>query len=324
MKYSKGMTLIELMLTLVIGLIVVAAAMQLFLTGSINYSLQKNLAELQDNGNFGLNYIIKDIKLANLDADLAVINDRNKYGGIVFTSVKSYAALSAEEQQVQSANLPLNLTSNSSDIANLTQANIGPSNVDGVASDQLVIQYKAFDPNGFDCEGRSISQTEIDQGTFIVQRYYLRPDGQAKNLALVCDAGRYTSLVETANLPTTIEGLGTRSQIIMRRVDYFHVLLGVKQNNSDQFSYMTIDEYMGAGNQLIKDAAPRARIMSVQLAAIVRGFDSVSNNQTLPTSFNVLGKQVSLTKAILSENYVREVVSQTVALRNGYGLMEDL
>ena len=37
MHYSKGMTLIELMVALIIGLLVVAAAMQLFLTGSINY-----------------------------------------------------------------------------------------------------------------------------------------------------------------------------------------------------------------------------------------------------------------------------------------------
>lgn len=324
MKYSKGMTLIELMLALVIGLIVVAAAMQLFLTGSVNYSLQKNLAELQDNGNFGLNYIIKDIKLANLDADLAVINDRNKYGGIVLTSLKSYAALTPAEQEVQSANLPLTLTGATSDIANLTLANIGPSNVDGVASDQLVIQYKAFDPNGFDCEGGAISQQEINEGTFIVQRYYLRPDGSAKNLALVCDAGRYKTLVATANLPTVIDGLGSRSQIIMRRVDYFHVLLGVKQNNADEFSYMTIDEYMSAGNLLTKDGAPRPRIMSVQLGALIRGFDSVSNGEVLRKDFSVLGKKVTLGKEILSENYVREVVSQTVALRNGYGLMEDL
>lgn len=323
MKYSKGMTLIELMVALAIGLIVVAAAMQLFLTGSINYNLQKNLAELQDNGNFGLNYIIKDIKLANLDADLAIINDRNKYSGIVFTSLESYTTLTEEEKQVQSANLPFNLTSNSINISNLTVSKQGATNVNE-ASDQLVIQYKAFDSNGFDCEGKKISQEEIDEGAFIVQRYYLRADGSSKNLALVCDAGRYKTLVETVNLPSTIEGLGTQSQIIMRRVDYFHVLLGVKQNNSDEFSYMTIDQYMGVGNKLVKGGISRPRIMSLQLGALVRGYDSVPNKEILPSTFKVLDKTVTLAAEISSEKYVREVVSQTVALRNGYGLMEDL
>lgn len=323
MRYSKGITLIELMVALAIGLIVVAAAMQLFLTGSINYSLQKNLAELQDNGNFGLNYIIKDIKLANLDADLAIINDRNKYSGIVFTSLKSYASLTPEEVQVHSANLPLTLTDSTVDIANLTLAKVGPSNVDQ-ASDQLVIQYKAFDPNGFDCEGNAFTQEEINQGTFIIQRYYLRPDGKTSDLALVCDAGRYKTMVETVKLPTGISGLGQRSQIIMRRVDYFHVLLGVKQNDADEFSYMTIDQYMGSGNLLVKDGTPRPRIMSVQLGAVVRGYDSISGNDTLPIAFKVLNNDVTLTDSSTKEKYAREVVSQTIALRNGYGLMEDL
>lgn len=323
MKYSKGITLIELMISLVIGLIVIGAAMQLFLTGSINYSLQKNLSELQDNGNFGLNFIIKDIKLANLDADLSVINDRNKYSGIVLTSLKSYSSLAPEDLEVQSANLPLTLTDTTVKIDNLTLAKKGPSNV-GDASDQLVIQYKVFDPNGFDCEGGSFTQAEIDQGTFVVQRYYLRPDGKASDLALVCDAGRYKTMVETANLPTGISGLNEQSQIIMRRVDYFHVLLGVKQNSADEFSYMTIDEYMGANNPLTKDGSPRPRIMSIQLGALVRGYDSISGNDTLPTTFKVLNNDVTLSNSSAKEKFVREVVSQTIALRNGYGLMEDL
>ncbi|MDR0237946.1 PilW family protein [Acinetobacter sp.] len=323
MNYSKGMTLVELMLALVIGLLIMAAAMQLFLTGSINYGLQKNLAELQDNGNFGLNFILKDIKLANLDADLAVVNDRNQYSGIVFTTIKSYTGLTEDEKKVATANIPYFISGDSANLTNFTQAKVGLSNVN-VKSDQLVIQYKAFDPNGFDCEGNSISQDDIDKGTFIVQRYFLRQDGSAGNLALVCDAGRYKTLVETAALPTNISGLGERSQIIMRRVDYFHVLLGVKQNNTDEFSYMTIDQYMGATNSLTKTGVARPRIMSIQLGALVRGYDSISEKDKLPSSFTILDQVVTLGTSDADPKYIRDVISQTVALRNGYGLMEDL
>lgn len=322
MRYSKGLTLIELMVALVIGLIIIAAAFQLFLTGSINYNLQKNLAELQDNGNFGLNYLVKDIKLANLDADLAIINDRNKHSGIVFTSSKSYSTLSDVDKEVQSANLPLYLTNSSVNLNLLTRAKIGPSNTN-ISSDQLVIQYKAFDPTGFDCEGNSISQDEIDQGLFIVQRYFLRPDGKSSDLALACDAGRYKTLLATDSLPSGIEGFGGNGQIIMRRVDYFHVLLGVKQNDSDEFSYMTIEQYMGASNSLVKDGAPRARIMSIQLGALVRGYDAVAGNDVMPTQFRVLDQNAEI-DSDLDVKYIRDVVSQTVALRNGYGLMEEL
>lgn len=59
MSKQLGMTLIELMVALALGLIITAAGVQLFVSGTINYSLQKTLGELQDNGNFGLNYITK-------------------------------------------------------------------------------------------------------------------------------------------------------------------------------------------------------------------------------------------------------------------------
>ena len=55
-----------------------------------------------------------------------------------------------------------------------------------------------------------------------------------------------------------------------------------------------------------------------------QNLDFVSGNDVLPTEFNILNKKVTLSNASSAEKYAREVVSQTVALRNGYGLMEDL
>ena len=85
-KRQAGLTLIELMISLALGLIVVAAAIMLFLTGQKSYSLQQGSADLQDNANFGLSYVTKDIRLANLNALSAEINDRTKAGGLVLTS----------------------------------------------------------------------------------------------------------------------------------------------------------------------------------------------------------------------------------------------
>ena len=81
-----GFTLIELMISLALGLIVVAAAILLFLTGQKSVAMQKGVAELQDNANFGLNYITKDIRLTNLNVRSAAINDQTTYGGIVLTT----------------------------------------------------------------------------------------------------------------------------------------------------------------------------------------------------------------------------------------------
>ncbi|MCU4568579.1 PilW family protein [Acinetobacter radioresistens] len=107
-----GFTLVELMVSIVLGLLIVAAASQLFITGQTSLNLQRAMAEIQDNGNFGLNYLIQDIRKANLDAAQAVINDRNLYGGIVLTGLASYpASLTPAEQEIITANLPYTLSS---------------------------------------------------------------------------------------------------------------------------------------------------------------------------------------------------------------------
>lgn len=322
------MTLIELMVALVLGLIITAAGLQLFVSSTVNYSLQKTLGELQDNGNFGLNYMTKDIRLANLDANLAIINDRNLYGGIVLTSLKSYTSLAEADKATQTASLPLTLTdNNTTKISLLTQGNSqtgwsGTTNIKEYKSDQLVIQYKAVVAGTVDCEGNTITQEEIDKGTFIVQRYFLRKDGT--DLALVCDAGRYVTLVETSDLPTAISGYGGNGEIIMRRVDHFHILLGVKDNIKDEFKYMSVKDYMGNTNSLVKDGVQRSRIMSIQLGILMRGVETIPNSQNVPDTFQILDQKVTLTDAAKTKKYVREVLTQTVALRNGYGLMESL
>ena len=64
---QQGFTLIELMIALVLGLLISAAALQLF-TGSILSSrMQQANDELQNSGIFGLDYIVRDIRLANYD-----------------------------------------------------------------------------------------------------------------------------------------------------------------------------------------------------------------------------------------------------------------
>ena len=64
-RVQSGFTLIELMIALALGLVISAAAIMLFLTGQRSYVLQQGMADLQDNANFGLNYVTKDIRHAN-------------------------------------------------------------------------------------------------------------------------------------------------------------------------------------------------------------------------------------------------------------------
>lgn len=344
---QAGFTLVELMVSIVLGLLIVAAATQLFISGQASLNLQRALAEIQDNGNFGLNYLLQDIRKSNLDAVQAVINDQNLYGGLVLTGLASYGASDVDtddKKKAITANLPYTLTATNVPKTLMTRGagqtagsgNVwtGITNVAGTAgdnssidkSDQLVIQYKAAEAGTMDCQGNTISQTEIDNGTYIVQRYFLRKDGTNNNdLALACDAGRYTTATATA--PTTITDYGDAGEIIMRRVDHFHVLLGVKENNTDEFRYMSIKDYMGTGaNDLAASAVARPRLMSIQIGLLVRAADQTKDSLVTSTqTYNILDQNVGLTDTAKgSGKYIRQVITQTIALRNGYGLTEAL
>ena len=328
--HQSGFTLIELMISLALGLIISAAAIMLFFTGQKSYSLQQGSADLQDNANFGLNYIVRDIRLSNLNTKSSGVNSETAGGGIVLTSKVNASSKTEGSPAVTTyyPNLPVSMTGTTVAVANLSQGNTGLANVNTEKSDQLVIQYKpqyVIDPDdatklfgGFDCEGNRINVTKVASGTqpynIIVQRYFLRADTKIGNepnasLALACDAGYYSD----TGSPTKIENYGDNGQIIIKRVDYFHVLLGVQ--NGTNFRYISLNDYMAL-------TTTRPRILSVQLGALIRSAQSVGNDSMIKDNqkFQVLDKEVTVkTPTSASSKYVRQVVSQTIALRNTFG-----
>lgn len=300
MKQQAGFTLVELMITLALGLVIVAAATMLFLTGLRSSSIQQGISDVQDNANFGLNYITQDIRLANLNNLSASINDEVMLGGIV-VSENNYP----DEMQPQpdpdnpdetpSFNQTL-LSSSSTGLSNVTQR-----------SDYLVIQYQPMEAGGFDCEGRRIT----DDSRVIVQRYFLREDdnaaaGEANPLALACDAGSY------AIGSTTVNNFGDAGEIILKRVDHFRVLLNV-QNSLGQQRYININEYMGLPS--------KPRILGVSIGALVRSSQNVGSDISVVQNnqFVVLDQNVAIEDDSNPTGYIRRVVTQDVALRNALG-----
>lgn len=369
MKKQAGLTLIELMITLVLGLVISAAALMLFITGQRSSALQQSMADLQDNANFGLNYITKDIRLINLNTNQAEINDQTAYGGILLTSSVNATTdasftpprpLSNLYQTIVGSSAGINLLSRSNGMIVGTvpgwtgASNVLPAGGGALLSDQLTIQYRPqylLDDKGtavstddewvggFDCEGRelrfpvdklSATSTLPFGQQMIVQRYFLRLDANAavnepnSPLVLACEAGFYA----VANTPvvTIVQGgapssaLGARvfgttgGEIIMKRVDYFRVLLGVQDGSN--YRYMSINDYMN-----IAEGA-RPRILSVQLGVLVRSAQSAGDDNIIDNTqvFQVLDQTIKVKPpSATAPKYVRQVVAQTIALRNTFG-----
>lgn len=167
---QQGYTLIELMVALSLGLLISAAAIQLFITSQTTFSLQQGGADVQDSSIFGLELMSRNARTANYGAKDSGVSDFTRIGGLVFTSdpVKETARLGAtlpvtvnlqsvrlngaivkDSLLMRGAGLPVSSVTNEwSGISNVSIVGGGQAQ-----SAQLVIQYRA-PQRMFDCEGR--------------------------------------------------------------------------------------------------------------------------------------------------------------------------
>ena len=335
---QKGFTLIELMISLTLGLIISAAAILLFLTGQKSLSMQQGSSDIQDNANFGLNYITKDLRLMNLNSTQAIATDQTILGGVVLTSSINAVDIGAAGTPIKVSNLSPKIVGDTAAVKLLSQS-AGSASWSGVSnvqvggtdrkSDQLTIQYMpqytiedrgagtskvSTYVGGYDCEGNELTFPVSSGRHMVVQRYFLRVDANKsanepnQALALACDAGSYPELN-----PTVVTDFGDAGEIIMKRVDYLRVLLGVQSSNGRR--YMSVNEYMTS-------STPHPRIVSIQFGVLARSLQSVSDTKSIKDdqNFLVLDQTVTVKTPIApAPKYVRQVISQTIALRNAIG-----
>lgn len=358
MRNQKGFTLVELLISISLGLLITAAAVMLFITGFKSYAFQRGVGDIQDNANFGLNQLTKDLRLVNLNNINSQISSETVMGGVVFSAVNNAFLDRTQTPPVVYSNFPTTIAGNTANALLLSRSNgqtvgtspswSGVSNVTtrtgtAINSDQLVMQYtpqyvldnKGTDDTnddewfgGYDCEGRelrfAVNATGSRGWRVIVQRYFLRADTNTapnepnRALALACDAGSYDYDINSN--PTRVENYGDAGEILMKRVDHFHVLLAIYTAN-ERYRYLTIAQYMAL-------PAPRPRVLSMQIGMLVRSNESLgpvtekerTRMNANTNFFTVLDQEVKVPALAANERqYVRQVISQTVAFRNSFG-----
>ena len=63
-KKSKGFSLLELMIAMVLGLLLVAGAITMFISNKRIYNEQESMSRLQENARFAIDILLKDIRMA--------------------------------------------------------------------------------------------------------------------------------------------------------------------------------------------------------------------------------------------------------------------
>lgn len=303
MKRQTGFTLVELMIAIGLGLIIVAAALLLFLSGQRNAAMQKSTVDLQDDQNFGLAYIARNIRQANLNSPTASLSSGSNLAGIVFTT----ANISNKVTGVDAKFLTMTPTSGDAGKSNM--------NLKGGATyynDQLVIQYRPTETGGYDCAGNLINSTDV----YILERYFVRVDTNssgtdAERSALACASSRYEadSTIAKDLESSATAGLYGNGEIIMKRVDLFRVRFLVQIGANKR--YVTITQY--------KAITPAPRILAVQLGIIARAPDGTTERSVSTSQEFSIFNQTVTPKTDFPGRYIRTPIMQTVALRNALG-----
>ena len=333
--HQRGFTLVELMIALVLGLLISAAALQIFYTSSVNSRRQEASSQIQDNATFGLSQLQKHIRRANYGAkptatfDEYFMNHRTPQGGVVLTAPTGISGTTGASKNWLTSNLSglvLNGAQISSEWLSQNQSPKSKSNLNGIAnSDQLTIQYQAGSATMFDCEGAA-----IPENFYVIERYFVRDEGLACASAIYdydetaagssagIDIKNYTVPGEKSATPNNLTGAGT---IIIPSVDYFRIMLGISTSTdfatdpaSARIAYTPIPTNVNILNN--------QRIFGVQFGILARSDNPTAtpqNNSDL--RFTILDKvDKSLNAAtVTGPKNLRNVYESTVLIRNARG-----
>ena len=64
MYQQKGLSLVELMVAVTLGLVLMGGVIQLFLSSRVVFSTQQSLSRVQENGRFAIEFITRDLRQA--------------------------------------------------------------------------------------------------------------------------------------------------------------------------------------------------------------------------------------------------------------------
>lgn len=328
---NQGMTLVELMVSLVIGLLVSLAAVSSLIVTRQGFSTVDASSQLRDNGRFAAD-LIQHIALQ------AGFKD------------PQYAIAPPSQQDVQDdlgGFIPASVTGFNNAIAkttDLTTATARSSGVVGYGSDVLILRYQTAklnddtsntaDGSMIDCAGNAITTTPADRNDRMVSIFYVAvgSDGEP---SLMCS--------RSAN------GLAPYSpQPVVQGVENFQVLYGVDGftavNSSFNAAPDSVPEKYLRADQMVIGGVPDSqatynnwrRVRSIRIGMVLRGPPNSQQERVSQTFYpfgsgrdsatGTAGSALSsaddigtvFTPAV--DGRLRQVVTFTVHLRNNQGL----
>lgn len=352
---QKGFTLIELMIAVVIGLIITAAAAQVYVMGVRNASIQKAASGVLDANVFGLQQIEKNVRMAGLGLGMSTNLNRDCSGLVISTNNNNRFNCSDGSPASDATNsdiytIKLEGITGGVGLAHdmRTLAAKGPSNTSNTDTPQLTIQFRA-PVDMRDCEGRlalgprqvngwqhgrklddNSAKINVD-GQVIIERYFVHRNTEGQ-LELRCDAGRYVleHITNEADLPRILTPdqqqayqaaaiVGENSPVRGMGADDALIISGI-----DDFQVrLGVKGASGIRYATIaqyEQGEVAGEVVAVKMAILAKGNFPIPQNDAVANPEYKIFENDNVTMATgQPTNSIRRVYESTVMLRNSRG-----
>lgn len=312
---QKGFSLIELMIALVLGLLIVQAALSLFLSSSRNYGQDQKVAALQDEMRFAISQLTQDIEMAGFWATLLDPALITPDGGL---TLGTDCGPSAVTQWLYTDRSPL------ATVDNVSSAATAAASFQCISSSEIKLDTDILSVKrvaGYNMAGQTLSANQIyleasgSTGTLFKQPtsglgatvanvwpyqpviYFVRPYSVTAGDGIPTLCRKY--LLSGPSTDPTIS-----TECIASGVEDFQVEFGLDSNADG-----TADSFVSAPT-----TAQLAQASQLRVSLLVRS--SAADNGYTNAKTYTLGNKVHTP----GDNYYRRVISSVVLLRNPIAL----
>jgi type IV pilus assembly protein PilW len=319
--HQKGVTLVELMVALAIGLLVTVAMLKVYVDASGMYRFNEGLARVQENGRFSLEFIRRDARVAGFwgcYSDAALSNGVSAASD-AFINVGAGHITGTSDDGLNSAD-SITFRSATGSGSPLTTTMSGPAA--GVTVENAGALSTGTAVLISDCENGDLFQVTGISGTTLAHAAAADAN-TSPNLSKAYAAGaRVYEAHETtfsiqndpsSGVPTLYrEVIGESAQPLVEGIENLQVLYGEDTDadadgaNGDG----TANRYVAFGTS----GLDIDRIVSVRISLLVRSLNNNLTTEPAPYTFN--GSTVT---PVATDKYLRKVFTTTVTLRNKAG-----
>lgn len=326
---QQGITLIEIMISLLIGVFLIGGVVQIFISTKQTYRVQENLARFQENGRFAMEFLMRDIRMADFAGCLqgglsSVVNNLDPSGVGYDSNIHLFTQGIEGTNGVDDAADSITLRGAMGGIpveapfGPQASANIKVAATNGLAQSDIVlvsncsqgdiIQITNANPN---TSGTLVHNTgnATQPGNYNASNPGC-PGGNAHCLSTVYQDGSaiYTiqtikySIQDAANgQPSLFKKIGSANAIeLIEGIENMQILYGEDTDADNTANY-----YVPAGTGGLN----MDQVVSIRISLLVRSMDD--NLTSEPRAYNYNGASTTPT-----DRRLRRVFSSTIAVRN--------